>query len=237
MSIRIGLYDFFAYTIPGMFYLLIIGLWLSAFQLVTLNGAILKEFPLFALPLIIGAGYIAGLLLDPIAYRWLRLFRGRNRDAVKSSFESFCNRHKWLDVKFRASDWTLLLFTLKNKSIEVAMDVEQHNVASIMLRNISLGFLLFALGCLTFFIGFSANAWNLAFAAISLALSGIALRRSSLRREWFYMGIFEAFSAQCLAEGELAGEILLGINKANNAELRKPNAPPPMPNPESESAT
>jgi hypothetical protein len=237
MSIRIGLYDFFAYTIPGVFYILIIGFWLNAFQFVTLDGAALNNLPLFVLFIIVGAGYVTGLLLDPIAYRWLRLFRSRNRDAVKSSFESFCNRYKWLDVKFSASDWSLLLLTLKHKSIEVAMDVEQHNVASIMLRNISLGFLLFSLGSLTFFIGINANAWNFAIAVISLALSGIALRRSSLRREWFYVGIFEAFSAHYLAEGNLTAESLLGVNRINKTELRELNTTLSTPKSESESAT
>ena len=230
MSIRINFYDFFAYTLPGVFYLLIVGFWLDAFQFVEFDTDILNNVS-FSLLIIVGAGYIIGLLINPIAYGWMRLFRSRNSDATKSAFDEFRKRHPWLDVKFNSTDWVVLLFVIKNNSIEVAMDVEQHNVAGIMLRNISLGFLSISIGCFTFFVVISANIWNLVFAAISLVLSSIALKRSSLRRDWFYIGVFEAFLAYYLTEGKLASENLLSVNRANS-KVQESDASPSKSNSE-----
>ena len=44
MSIRVGLYDFFAYTLPGVFYLSIIGFWLNAIDLLVIDFSALKDF-------------------------------------------------------------------------------------------------------------------------------------------------------------------------------------------------
>jgi len=243
MSIRVSLYDFFAYTLPGVFYLLIVGFWLNAFRIVVLDAStlsnaslsLLNNASLFLLLVFIGAGYIVGLLVDPIAYRWLRLFRSRNRDVAKSVFDDFRNQHKWLEVKFNPTDWGILLFAIKTKSTEVAMDIEQHNVASIMLRNISLGFLLISIGCLVFFFVVSNNAWNLVFALLSLAASSMSITRSSLRRSWFYAAVFEAFSAHYLMEGKLSGENLVGMRSVAQLEPPEPNVQPPTPKPEIQS--
>ena len=74
MSIRVGLYDFFAYTLPGIFYLAIIGFWLNTVGLLLVDFSVLKDFSLVVLFVTLGAGYIIGVLIDPVAYSWMRLF-------------------------------------------------------------------------------------------------------------------------------------------------------------------
>jgi hypothetical protein len=206
MSIRIGLYDFFAYALPGVFYLVIIGFWLDSFGLVTLDLKTLNSLSIVSLLAIVGAGYIAGLLVDPLAYRWFRVFKGKNLHASDSAFHEFQRRHPSLASSFRSSDWGLLLRAVKSKSFEAAMDVEQHNVAAIMLRNISLGLVLISICCLVYFFAVSANIWNIFLSALFFALSIVAMRRSELRRRWFYIAVFEAFSAHYLLEDKLINE-------------------------------
>ena len=202
MSIRVGIYDFFAYTLPGGFYLLISLFGLAVFGVIKVNLSMLNSLSLFSFLILLVAGYIVGLLLDPVAYKWSRLFQKRNREAKKFAFEEFHTRHPWMELDFDPADWTIMLFAIKSKSIDIAMDVEQHNVASIMLRNISLGLAIVSATLLLFFVIVSTNVWNLVLAGFFFSLSFIAIRRCRLRRHWFYMGVFEAFASIYLLEQE-----------------------------------
>jgi hypothetical protein len=202
MSIRIGLYDFFAYTLPGVCYILIAVYGLAIFGFINIDLSLLNSLSLFSVLALIGAGYIIGLLFDPIAYRWARLFQKSNRETARLAFDEFSSRHPWLKANFKAADWGLLLRAVKSRSIEAAMDVEQHNVASIMLRNISLGLLLLAVIYMLFFLIINFNLWNLVLATLCCSLSIIAIQRSKLRRHWFYIAIFEAFAAHFLLQKE-----------------------------------
>ena len=200
MSIRIGLYDFFAYTLPGVFYLLIVAFGLVIFGFVKIDFQSLSNLSLFSFLLFLGGGYLVGLLLDPLAYRWGRLFQKRTRDARKLAFETFHNDHPWVTLNFKSGDWGILLRTIKSRSSEAAIDIEQHNVASIMLRNISFGLALIAGLYLLFFFVVSNSFWNLLLAGTSFGLSYTAIRRSKVRRHWFYIAILEAVVAQYLIQ-------------------------------------
>lgn len=196
MSIRIGIYDFFGYAIPGICYLALTLYGISVFGYLNIDLTILVNLSLFSALIIVGAGYILGVLLDPIAYRWKRLFYMRNSKTAELAYISFQERHPWLIVNFAPTDWAILLRIIKDRSIEVAIDVELHNVASIMMRNISLGLIMLSMVYFLFYFAISAYLWNLVIASICIFLSIIALRRSQTRRKWFYLAIFEAFVAQ-----------------------------------------
>jgi hypothetical protein len=73
MSIRVGLYDFFAYTLLGIFYLIIIGFWLKTVGLLVVNFSTTNDFSLIVLFVFVGAGYITGLLIDSLSYRWVNI--------------------------------------------------------------------------------------------------------------------------------------------------------------------
>ena len=106
MSIRVGLYDFFAYTLPGVFYLSIVGFWLNTAGLLVVDFASLKDAWGVITLVVVGAGYILGLLIDdPLAYRWMRLFQGRNRNAAKAAFDEFMQQHSWVNINYEPQDW------------------------------------------------------------------------------------------------------------------------------------
>ena len=217
MSIRIGLYDFFGNTLPGVFYILIVAYGLAIFGFININLGMLSNLSLFSFLILLGAGYIVGLLTDPIAYKWARLFQKRNTDATKFAFEEFCNHHPQIKMKFKSSDWGILLRTIKSSSIDAAMDIEQHNVASIMLRNISLGLIVVTAIYLIFFFSISSDIRNLILAGISFSFSIIAINRSKIRRHWFYMAIFEAIVAHYLLQNEWTGDkqFFQGVDVSN----------------------
>ena len=96
MSIRISLYDFFAYTIPGIFYLIIAAFLFYALGLIEID---LNTFSNLSIPyifIIVGAGYISGLLMDAFSYNWMRLFYCRNREIVKITYNNFLTDHPWV---------------------------------------------------------------------------------------------------------------------------------------------
>jgi hypothetical protein len=215
MSIRVGLYDFFAYTLPGIFYLGIIGFWFNVTGLLVVDLTTLKDFWGAVTFVIVAAGYIIGLLIDSLAYRWMRLFYNRNRDATKAAFDEFTKRHSWVKLNYEAKDWGILLRAVKSVSLEAAADVEQHNVAFIMLRNISLAFVFSSISSVVYYFVILSNIWILALGIVFFGLAIVALRRSGIRRHWFYMAVFEAFTAHFLLD-----------EKAVNAKLTEKTKDP-----------
>lgn len=208
MSIRVGLYDFFAYTLPGIFYFAIIGFWLIVFDLLVIDFFALKDLSLVILFTIIGASYITGVLIDPLAYRWMRLFQRRNRDAAKAAFDEFTQRHTWVNLGYDAKDWGILLRAVKSVSMEAAADVEQHNVAAIMLRNISLAFVFSFISCIVYYFVFLSDPWIVILGLIFFILAIVAMRRNRIRRHWFYIAIFEAFTAHFLLDNKTGNQKL-----------------------------
>jgi hypothetical protein len=208
MSIRVGLYDFFAYTLPGIFYLAIIGFWLNTIGLSVVDFSILNGFSLAVLFVIVVAGYITGLLIDPVAYRWMRLFHIRNRDAAKATFDEFTQLYPWVNLNYDAKDWGILLRAVKSVSLEAAADVEQHNVAFIMLRNISFAFILSLVSSVVYYFAVLSNFWILILGLVFLVLAIVAMRRSRMRRHWFYMAVFEAFTAHFLLNNKVGNQKL-----------------------------
>jgi hypothetical protein len=220
MSIRIGLYDFFAFTLPGIFYLIIISFWLNTLGLLAVDFSTLSDFSLAFLFLIIGAGYILGLLIDPLAYSWMRLFQSRNKEEVKVAYDEFTQRHAWVNMEYDSKDWGILLRAVKSMSLDAAADVEQHNVAAIMLRNISLGFVFSLISSLIYYFLVLQNLWILVLGVVFFMLAIAAMRRSRLRRRWFYIAIFEAFTAHFLLEAKTGKQKL---SEKSNASRTKPS--------------
>ncbi len=205
MSLRIGLYDFFAYTLPGVFYVFVTIFGLTIFGIVDINFNVLKDLSLLPLLLLVVSGYLLGLLLDPIAFKWLYLFKKNNDEARKYAFKKFHDLHPQLRIDFEPNDWPIMFHSIKNASMDLAMDIEQHNVASILFRNLSFGLAIVTFILLLFFLLISLNFWNLILAGVSFYFSMLAIKRGDLRRYWFYLGIFEAFAAIFLLDKDKLG--------------------------------
>ncbi len=221
MSVRIGIYDFFSYTLPGVFYLLIIAYGLFVFGFIKIDPNALSGFSFYSFLILIGAGYIAGSLLDPIAYRWSLFFQSRPRVARKFAFDEFHKLHPQIELNFKPEDWRILLYTLKHSSIEAATEIELHSVAGVMLRNISFGLALISTIYLLFFFVVNNNLWNLVLAGISFYFSTVAIKRGRLRRHWFYLSIFEAFVAYYLVQEKSISHKELVMYRNNENETQK----------------
>jgi hypothetical protein len=106
MNIRISIYDFFAYTIPGGVYLFI-GLYVLS-QFGILNFDFLSFNPsFFQLVIIAGSAYILGMLMEPIAKVWYGLFKPK--DFPEKVLKGFQENRPHIEVKFKATDWPILM--------------------------------------------------------------------------------------------------------------------------------
>ncbi len=198
MSIRLGLYDFFAYTIPGGLYLLalvqlgnILG-WVSIdFQ--TINS--LSVLSIVLAVVLFAIAYITGHIFEPFAKRWRRLFF-KSGGLQKRVFDGVKAKYPDTEIKFRLGDWTLLLAYLRLENAEVAAEIARPNVTSIMLRNVSLGLILLAVLQIVEFIHTGFLVWHLVL-SVALVIASIVAGRESVKfQRWFYSGIYEAIIAR-----------------------------------------
>ena len=214
MSIRIGIYDFFAYLIPGVFYLLVAAFGLTMFGIVNIDLAQLMDISLFGFLVLLAAGFIVGLLFDLLAYKWFLLFRKRNSMARQEAFDAILKKYPWLELGFQPEEYSLMLKAIKIQIPEATMDIEHHNAIHIMFRNISLGLFIASLIFLLVFIIVFTHIGNLALAIFAFLLSYLAIDRSAQRRRWFYMDTYEAFVTNILLQQKkLDGKVELKQTK------------------------
>ncbi|MCU0569680.1 MAG: hypothetical protein MUF49_24295 [Oculatellaceae cyanobacterium Prado106] len=193
MSIQIGLYDFFAYTLPGAFLLLVLGY----------AGAMLRLFPLtwqtintLSTPMIIlgiALSYLLGVLLEPIAKRWYQIFQPKVR--TRYIFEEFMRLHPDWKVKARPEDAGLLRAYIKQEKMEIALDIEKNGATAKMLRNFSFGLALLALILLiqSFIQGF--QVLRLLLFLMAGGLSGLATLEATKYYRWFHFLTLETIAA------------------------------------------
>jgi hypothetical protein len=188
MSITFGIYDFFSYTIPGVLYILAINSLFQIFKFPSLTLSNLGSDLGYVLAGVVIA-YVAGQLMDPLAYRWYLLF---NKNKVeKYAIEQLKNRYPKLNIGFGISDRRILFSFIRHNNLELAETIDKFKAISIMLQNLSLGLFLFGLVQIMELIraGFSLSSILICIAM--WAFSFIAIKRSSLYNQWYWSAIFE----------------------------------------------
>jgi len=121
MSIRVGIYDFFAYTIPGILYLITAVYICHTAGLFTVDAQWLDSISTIEAILFTLIGYVAGLLLDPFAKRWYGLFKPKNLSKIM--LDEFVGKHPAFTVKFGGYDWYIVLSYLRRASDEIAYNI------------------------------------------------------------------------------------------------------------------
>ncbi len=116
MSINLGVYDFFAYLVPGTLYLYVFNelLRIVGWKFIDIaSWTQPKNVPsvIVIIPILIYA-YIIGHILDPFAhffyYKLISRVRGllpTEEKAVQIEKE----RHRILNIRFEAKDWPILI--------------------------------------------------------------------------------------------------------------------------------
>jgi hypothetical protein len=197
MNLRIGLYDFFAYTVPGSLYVFV------AYYLLVLLGWLkpdairLSDLTFAQVVAIAVIAYLAGMLLSPVANRWLWLFR-RRESVIAGQFERFKRDHPYLQVQVDGPVWPIMFAQVRQHNLELATEIDRHNVTSIMLRNVSLALLTLSVVEAVRAVWAGFHVGHLALAIIAVLGSLLALRQSIVFARWFFTAIYEASAALAL---------------------------------------
>lgn len=202
--IKISIYDFFAYTIPGGFYLFTIAYLCTSFDWFTIDLKSFTDLSLAGFFVIAILAYVTGFIFDPIAALWHRLFKRRNLAQV--ILDKFMSSHPSFDhltFKFKGKDWAILLAFLRQKNIAAATEIERYSVLHIMLRNISLSLLaLSVIEVVQYYLANSPN-WHLGLSYIFFVVSIIAGLQGAKFNRWFYLAAYEAIVASALTPSDL----------------------------------
>jgi hypothetical protein len=200
MGIKIGLYDFFARTIPGGIFLFALLYILRRYQIYSFSLANISaiELPLFAI-----CSYIVGFIIDPIANKyWYRFFNPKGQLHEKTMME-WNKNYSGMKVQTQEMPWSIPLSFIKRHNLEMAYDVERFNVMSIMLRGASLGALVFMV---IFAIEFISRGflWRyLIFSLLCLTAAIISILESVKFRTWFYKALYESVIALIITPEQL----------------------------------
>lgn len=228
MSINLGIYDFFAYIIPGLLYLFVLNefsrnIGLKFVDFLTWLQPGQAPNAIFVLPILVIA-YVMGHIFDVLAYQFYLEFIYRLRHKKKVSekqLQYLKERYPNLDIQFESKDWNIMFTFLRGRNVEIARIIDKYQADSIMLRNIALGMLILALIYIGIF--FSAGSWTSLFYAGSTFLASLfAIKKSNRFRTWFYSGIFEA----SLEYGKSLKEVAEYNISKNSIQITKRKAKP-----------
>lgn len=191
MAIKLGIYDFFSYLIPG-------GIVISWFIFVLNRYFALvigwRNFSIAELLVIGVLSYLVGYVVDYItAKTWYRLFR--RKDIFESTMTDFNKRHPTIEVDFEQMDWYISYAFVKRHNLDMAQDIDKFNVTNKMLRTSSFGFLLFAI---VFGVEFFLNGYSSVYLILGIAflITAVILVREAVKfSSWFYQAVFDSLIA------------------------------------------
>jgi len=199
MNVKISVYDFFAYTIPGSLLLFSIAYTLIIFDALPID-VLLFSPSLTQTAVFVGLSYLVGLLFEPIGRVWYSLFRPKNHSEVV--LNELRNRYPLYNVNFRGKDWTVLLAYIRRENPDIAAEAERVNATNILLRNTSFVLIVLAIIELVKF-AIQFEFLHLIISALLIIFSIIAGKEAVKFAQWFYLGIFENILSTALQLPEL----------------------------------
>ena len=188
MSITFGVYDFFSYTVPGFLYIWTINQLLAIFNLPHFSVENISLDIGFALVGIV-ASYVAGGLVDALAYKWYLLFYKQRTE--QEALDNIKKNYPELGIDFELKDRRLLFSFIKHNDLQLAKNIGKFKALSIMFHNISFGLFLFALVQAIKLLTDEASVSGVAFILVALVFSRISIKRSALFNFWYWSGNFE----------------------------------------------
>jgi len=188
MSISIGVYDFFAYTIPGIIYLYVVNEFLHLLKLPYI--AINEISNITQVILIAVVAYILGIIFETFAFYYFKILYHKDKHRKEEALDDFNFQYKDIKHNLSANEVSLYWNAIQHKNPQITDMINRTMAQSIMLRNISLGFLMLAILYIFLFVlnGFLAN--YILVVLISFVFSLLAARRSRTFYLWYYRDIY-----------------------------------------------
>ena len=201
MSVQFGVYDFFAYTVPGGLYLFSLMYILASFTGVKFDFASLSNLSIIQVLLIAIPAFITGLVIDRIAVFWYRRFEPKQ--LTKVVFEKVQARYPNLEFTFQGNDWAVLIAYLQRERNETTVEIHRFNALHILLKNASFNFLILSVTAVILFF-YRSFDWLQLLAGIGLMIASIICARQAARfKRWFFASTIEAVVARSLEQDDL----------------------------------
>ena len=185
MSVKLGIYDFFAYMIPG-------GIAIAAFLLFLINHfGLIVDYTQFSATHVLFFGilsYLCGYIVDAVSGRmWLDFFHPKN--LFEKTISEFNERNPFIKVSLKEMDWYIVFTFIKKQSIEIADTIDKLNAQSKMLKNSGFGSLVFSIIFLIEFFFSKYQINNLLLSVACLVIAVILAKQAVKFRTWFYVSI------------------------------------------------
>ncbi|HLF89012.1 MAG TPA: hypothetical protein VI451_08720 [Anaerolineales bacterium] len=193
MNIRLGIYEIFSRIIPGGVYLAALAQLVSVTGLYPLDWTMFNNLSLISSAAMVVAAYLLGGVLDRLAIFWFLIFKPRGMSG--RVLQSFKQKHqeRW-EMDFEDEEWGTLLAFIRIKHLDVANEIDRHNALSIMLRNVSLGFLFLVANQVIEFFS-TIQIPHLILGLVLVIVSILLVIEARRFREFFYTTIYETILA------------------------------------------
>ncbi len=188
MSIRIGIYDFFAYTIPGglIILLLFIGITQPALQVVWISMSCLTFAQLFFFGL---ASYITGYICGPVFNKWRELFEKKHAKAEAE--ERFSAKYPMIFKETSIKDWAIWLAVVRRENLDLSFEIDKHKAVSKMLEGTSLALIIFIPVLIAYFFKEMINIWYFWLIPLLILSSILSIKQSIKFNTWYYSTVYE----------------------------------------------
>lgn len=224
MSITIGIYDLFAYTIPGLLYLYTIYCFFYRIGVITFGFSDIPDLSsgmgLFTVIILVIASHIVGHLFDFFTLSFTARL-SRRYETFDSGLQHIKKKYPDINIEFQPRNWSLLFTMLRKRNHEFTRIIDSYGANSIMMRNISFGlFLLSLIKIYELILNFSVTSLIIVLGLLLFCF--ISYRRSRMFHRWFFTHIFEA----SLDYGSSLKEVVAYGKNTSSTSLTKP-APKP----------
>jgi len=199
MSIRVGVYEVFAYTIPGGLYMIVLAYLILPYLGISVDFRTI-DLDFASVVIFAVASFCLGLILNAVCRQtWYRLFHIENTEEVE--LVAFKKLHPELTIHFSAHDWPTLIAYLRKEGTDIGPAVDQIRALHTMLRNIGFGLAILSGAILIRNPPIRPNV--VVVSGLVLALSIIASRESVKYRRWFYSALYETIIAYGMTMSDL----------------------------------
>lgn len=194
MSITLGIYDIFSYTIPGSLYLFLL---LESWRLITGTNFPLDIGNVGHLVVAGGLSFLLGIIISPISrIVWYPLFL-KKQTMEERVLEKITRRYAEVQLGFRADQWPIIFAHIRREDLELANNIDRSRAFNVMLRNVSLGISLFIITQIFSFIQDGNILLHTIIVVASLVFLITTTSQGLRFHELFYLNIFEyAISTQ-----------------------------------------
>jgi hypothetical protein len=202
MSVNLGIYDFFAYLVPGLMYLVLFNdfsarMGWGAYDLAQVNS----QISIGTIGIVALSAYVIGNIFDVFAH-WFCFSLLTRRSMPEAVLENLKQQYPDLNIAYRPKDYHLLFVLLRARNPGFTQTIDRFESNSIMLKNISFIAALFSILHLPeLFTHFSLPGLLLVLAGV--AACWLAYRASKAYHTWFFLDVFQASLEYGLSTAEV----------------------------------